>query len=37
VAGFQSPTGLMHNRELIADPAAFAKDAGAESWLFLCG
>jgi hypothetical protein len=22
---------------LIADPAAFAQDAGAESWLFLCG
>lgn len=29
--------GLTHNRGLIADPAAFAKDAGAASWLFLCG
>ena len=34
---FQSPTDLKHNRGLIADPAAFARDAGAESWLFLCG
>jgi protein tyrosine phosphatase (PTP) superfamily phosphohydrolase (DUF442 family) len=34
---FQSPTDLTHNRGLISDPAAFAKDAGAESWLFLCG
>lgn len=37
MAEFQSPTDLTHNRGLIADPAAFAKDAGAESWLFLCG
>ena len=37
MAGFQSPTDLTHNRGLIADPAAFAQDAGAESWLFLCG
>jgi hypothetical protein len=37
VAEFQSPTDLTHNRGLIADPAAFAKAAGAESWLFLCG
>jgi hypothetical protein len=37
VAGFQSPKELTHNRGLIPDPAAFAKDAGAESWLFLCG
>jgi hypothetical protein len=28
---------LKHNRGLIADPAAFAKDAGAASWLYLCG
>lgn len=34
---FQRPTGLKHNRGLIADPAAFAKEAGAASWLFLCG
>jgi hypothetical protein len=37
VAEFQSPTDLTHNRGLIADPAAFARDAGAASWLYLCG
>jgi hypothetical protein len=37
MAEFQSPTDLMHNRGLIADPVAFAKDAGAASWLYLCG
>ena len=34
---FQSPTDLTHNRGLIADPASFATDAGAASWLYLCG
>ena len=34
---FRSPTDLKHNRDLIADPAAFAKDADAASWLYLCG
>jgi hypothetical protein len=34
---FPSPTGLKHNRGLIADPKAFAHDAGAASWLYLCG
>jgi hypothetical protein len=34
---FQTPTDLAHNRGLIADPAAFAREAGAASWLFLCG
>lgn len=34
---FASPTDLTHNRGPIADPAAFAKDAGAASWLYLCG
>jgi len=34
---FQSPTDLMHNRGLIADPAAYAKEASAASWLYLCG
>jgi len=34
---FLGPTGLMHNRGLITDPAAFAKDADAASWLYLCG
>ncbi len=37
VAEFQSPTNLTHNRALIADPAAFASDAAAASWLYLCG
>jgi hypothetical protein len=37
VPEFQSPTDLKHNRGLISDPAAFAKDAGAASWLYLCG
>lgn len=32
-----TPSDLTHNRALIADPAAFAKDAGAASWLYLCG
>jgi hypothetical protein len=34
---FDTPTGLTHNRGLIADPAAFARDASAASWLYLCG
>ena len=37
MAEFQSPRDLIHNRGLIADPVAFAKDAGAASWLYLCG
>lgn len=37
MAEFRSPTDLMHNRGLIADPAAFAKQVGAASWLYLCG
>lgn len=34
---FQTPTDLVHNRGPIADPAAFAHEAGAASWLYLCG
>lgn len=34
---FPSPTDLKFNRGLIADPAAFASDANAASWLYLCG
>jgi hypothetical protein len=34
---FQSPTSLEFNRGLIADPEAFAREAGAASWLYLCG
>ncbi len=37
MADFEGPTGLTFNRGLIADPAAFARDANATSWLFLCG
>jgi hypothetical protein len=34
---FETPADLMHNRGLIADPEAFAKEHGAASWLYLCG
>lgn len=34
---FSTPTDLKHNRGLIADPSSFAQDAGAASWLYLCG
>lgn len=34
---FATPTDLMHNRGLIADPEAFAREKGAASWLYLCG
>ena len=37
MTGFESPTDLSFNRGLIADPEAFARDANAASWLFLCG
>ncbi len=37
MAEFQSPTDLIHNRGLVADPAAFANEAGAASWLYMCG
>ena len=37
MSNFESPTDLKHNRGLIADPVSFARDAGAASWLFLCG
>jgi hypothetical protein len=37
VADFESPTDLRFNRGPIADPEAFARDAEAASWLFLCG
>ena len=35
--GFDTPTDLHYNRGPIEDPAAFARDAGAASWLYLCG
>src|SRR5436309_10639470 len=34
---FETPTDLMNNSGLIADPAAFAREKGAASWLYLCG
>jgi hypothetical protein len=34
---FESPKDLEFNRGPIADPASFARDAGAASWLYLCG
>jgi len=37
VAEFETPTALIHNRGLIEDPEAFARERGAESWLYLCG
>jgi hypothetical protein len=37
MAEFELPADLGFNRALIADPEAFARDAGAASWLFLCG
>jgi hypothetical protein len=37
MARFESPTELIFNRGLIADPAAFADEAKAAWWLFLCG
>ena len=37
MSGFDTPTDLFHNRGLIADPAAFAREHGAASWLYLNG
>lgn len=37
MTGFETPTDLTFNRGPIADPQAFARDAGATSWLYLCG
>jgi hypothetical protein len=37
VGGFEKPADLIHNRGLIADPEAFARETGAASWLYLCG
>ena len=34
---FETPTDLMHNRGLIEDPEAFAREHDAASWLYLCG
>jgi protein tyrosine phosphatase (PTP) superfamily phosphohydrolase (DUF442 family) len=37
MTGLDTPSDLMNNRGLIADPEAFAREKGAASWLFLCG
>jgi hypothetical protein len=37
VSEFAGPVGLSNNRGLISDPEAFAREAGAASWLYLCG
>jgi hypothetical protein len=37
MVGFELPEDLIFNRGAIADPQAFARDAGAASWLYLCG
>ena len=37
MSAFETPTRLMNNRGLVADPEAFAREKGAASWLYLCG
>jgi hypothetical protein len=37
MSDFQGPVDIFHNRGLIEDPAAFARDANAASWLYLNG
>jgi hypothetical protein len=37
MADFAVPDDLTFNRGLVADPEAFARDADAASWLYLCG
>src|SRR6266851_5140883 len=37
MASFEAPADIVFNRGPIADPATFARDARAASWLFLCG
>lgn len=37
MAGFELPQDLSFNHGAIADPHAFARDAQAASWLYLCG
>src|SRR5215475_14408942 len=37
MTGFETPTDLVHNRGLIADPEAFAREKRAAAWLYLCG
>ena len=37
MTAFETPTDLLNNRGLIADPEAFAREKEAASWLYLCG
>src|SRR5436305_616278 len=37
MSGFETPTDLTYNRGRIAEPATFAREHDAASWLFLCG
>ncbi|MFI5053869.1 MAG: hypothetical protein ACHQDE_05860 [Acidimicrobiia bacterium] len=37
MVSFEVPADLNFNRGPVADPEAFAQDAEAASWLFLCG
>src|ERR1700759_5848331 len=37
MTAFETPTELMNNRGLLADPETFAREKGAASWLYLCG
>jgi hypothetical protein len=37
MADFTAPSDIIFNHGPIPDPEAFARDAGAKSWLFLCG
>src|SRR5262245_39545933 len=37
MSGFNTPSDLVHNRGLVADPDAFARENNANSWLYLCG
>jgi hypothetical protein len=37
VTEFERPGDLIFNRALIGDPVAFAREADAASWLYLCG
>jgi hypothetical protein len=34
---YKGPTDISYNRGPIADPASFALEASASSWLYLCG
>lgn len=36
MAAFEAPSDMRFNRGKVADPEAFAQEAGAASWLYLC-